>query len=114
MIGFKSEDMLTKGEIAFEARRYYTYQQTVLRPLRKADLQIFTAQDIALVDAIIEELRELDAKELSDLSHNRAWQIANEREAIPYEAIFLSDASLTENDIAWAHETARECGLNVV
>lgn len=106
------KEMLASGEIALESRQYYTYQQTVLKPLRKPNLQVFKARDIALVDAIIRELRQLDASELSDLSHNRAWQIANEREAIPYEAIFLSDASLTEDDIAWAQELAGKCGLD--
>lgn len=107
-------EMVASGEIAMEPRRYYTYQQIVLKPLRKPNLSLFTAEDIALVDAIIQELRELDAKELSDLSHNRAWQIANEREPIPYEAIFLSDDPLTEADVAWAHGLAEKCGLNAV
>jgi len=105
-------EMLESGEIAMEPRQYYTYQQTVLKPLREPNLDLFTARDIALVDAIIQELRELDAKELTDLSHNRAWQIANNKEPIPYEAILLSDASLTADDVAWAHGLAEQCGLN--
>lgn len=103
-------DMLNRGDIVVEQRPYYTRNLDVLTPLRKANIDLFTTREIVLVDAIIEELRDLDATEVSSLSHSRAWEIANERDAIPYEAIFLSDESLTDDDIEWAYNAATECG----
>jgi hypothetical protein len=102
--------MEQRGDIVIEKRHYYTQTQDVVIPLRPADTEIFSKRDLLLVDSIIEELWELDAHEVSVRSHKRAWRVANERDAIPYEAIFLSDEGLTEDDIEWAYEVASECG----
>jgi hypothetical protein len=50
----------------------------------------FSGSEIALVDQLIAELWDLGALEVSDLSHNFVgWQLANEREEIPYETAFV-------------------------
>ena len=102
--------MIENGEIIIEKRDYYTQTQDVVRPLRPANIDLFTTREIALVDGIIKELWEMDANEVSARSHKRGWEAANERDAIPYEAIFLSDESLTEDDIEWAYDAALEAG----
>lgn len=103
-------EMEQRGEILIEKRPYYTQTQDVVKPLRPANTDLFSKRDLLLVDSIIEELWELDANEVSERSHKRGWKVANERDAIPYEAIFLSDEPLTEDDIEWAYQVATECG----
>lgn len=104
------QDMLQKNEIVLEERDYWTRTQTVIKPLRRANLDLFSAREIALVDRVIDELWDLDAYDVSERSHNRGWKAAVENGAIPYQAIFLSDEPLTEDDIQWAYEAATEAG----
>lgn len=99
-----------RGELVVEKRPYYTRTQDVPKPLRPANTDLFSKRDLLLVDSIIEELWELDATEVSERSHKRGWKVANEQGSIPYEAIFLSDEPLTEDDIEWAYDVASQYG----
>jgi hypothetical protein len=79
-------------------------QQRVVN-LRGPDLSVFTAEQIALVDRIIEELWNLDAEEVSELSHRMmGWKLAGMNETIPYETVFISAEPLTESDVERARE----------
>jgi hypothetical protein len=72
-------------------------------------LSLFTPEQIALVDAIIEALRDATAEEVSELSHRMVgWKIVDQNETIPYETIFVSDEPLTEADIERARELAKQ------
>jgi Protein of unknown function (DUF4065) len=104
------EDMLAKNEITIVQRDYWTQTQKVVKPLRPANLDLFSGREIALVDGIIDELWQMDAYEVSQRSHNRGWKAATERDAIPYEAIFLSDEGLDHDDIDWAYSVVNELG----
>jgi uncharacterized phage-associated protein len=104
------QEMVEQGDIVIEKREYWTRTQDVVKPLRRANITIFSAQEIALVDGIIDELWEFDANEVSARSHKRAWKVTNYRDAIPYEAIFLSDEPLSEDDMEWAYGAAINAG----
>jgi hypothetical protein len=76
--------------------------------LRAPDLGVFTAAEIALVDRVIEELWNLDAEAVSDLSHRMmGWRLADLGETIPYETVFISSEPLTETDVQRARELRR-------
>jgi len=105
------EEMLASKDITSEKIPYYTRDLDVVKPLRTANVDLFEKRELILVDAIISELRQFDAHEVSTLSHTRAWTVAGQRESIPYEAIYLSDEGLTEDDIDWAYSSAVTAGL---
>jgi hypothetical protein len=76
--------------------------------LRQPDLSVFTAAQISLVDRIIEELWNLDAEAVSDLSHRMmGWRLADLGETIPYETVFISSEPLTETDVQRGRELRR-------
>jgi hypothetical protein len=76
--------------------------------LRAPDLGVFTAAQIALVDRVIEELWDLDAEAVSELSHRMmGWKLADLGETIPYETVFISSEPLTEADVQRARELRR-------
>ncbi len=57
------------------------------RPIsrRAPKLDLFTPAEIALIDEVIEKLRGLNARDISELSHRFiGWQVADEGEVIPY------------------------------
>jgi hypothetical protein len=77
--------------------------------LRSPKLGVFTADEIAIVDYIIDALSDCDAQTVSDISHRMVgWQIASEGEDIPYETVFLSNEPLTEAEVARGKEIAAE------
>ncbi len=102
-------DLIEEQAAVLVEREYFNYPQKRLFPLRQPDLSKFSAAEIALVDEIIEALRHHNATEVSFLSHINVlgWQIAGDREDIPYEAVFLSAESLTPIDIRRGQEIAR-------
>ncbi len=60
--------------------------QKVPIALREANLEQFSADEIAVVTEVIDRLRSKNAKEISDLSHRFAgWKLAADGEDIPYE-----------------------------
>lgn len=84
--------MEAKGEIKIEKlATYFNRQQHRCIPQRSADLSGFKGRDIELLDMVIQRFWGTNARDISELSHQRAWRIAKENESIPYEAVFLSD-----------------------
>lgn len=72
--------------------------------LREPRLSVFRPEEIDLVRAVVEELWELDATEISDKSHRFAgWQAADPKEEIPYNMVFVDDARpLSAEEEDWA------------
>jgi hypothetical protein len=88
----------------------YSLKRTRLIARREADLSLFTAPDIAILDEVIEQFWGVFAKDASRASHGRAWEIARANyletgdDRIPYEAAFISDDPIDEADIERARE----------
>ena len=85
-------------------------EQQRLVALRDPDLSLFSGEEIALVDQVIEYLRGKSAKEVSELSHNRAWWVAKLGGSIPYEAAFISDENPNERDVERGRELVEQHG----
>ena len=69
--------------------------------LRPPELELFTPEELRLVDEIIDANRGTTATDVSDLSHQFVgWQVARLGEAIPYGTAFLARPSLTEEEVA--------------
>ncbi len=85
----------------------YTQIRTV--NLREPDLSVFRANDIALVDEVIEGLNSLNANNVSDLSHKLVgWKSTVVGDTINYATIFLSDEPLSEAEQKRARELSTE------
>jgi uncharacterized phage-associated protein len=70
--------------------------------LRTPDLEAFTAEEIALVQQVIDDLGAMNAADVCDLSHKFiGWRVAGEGETIPYESVFVSDRELTEEEASY-------------
>ena len=68
--------------------------------LRNANLELFSAQQIKLVDDVIATLSNSTAKTVSDLSHRFiGWELAKERETIPYKIALFDSKTLSKKQI---------------
>lgn len=86
------------------------HTQKQLLPLREPRLDVFKPDEIAIVDAIIEEAWDLTPTQMSDMSHDLpGWQLASPNEEIPYyTALIPSDPiELEEAELAWAQGVAK-------
>lgn len=81
------EEMINEGSLEIILRDYWGKSQKVPVAKRKPNLAVFTADEISLVDFVIEQLRPLDANECSLHSHKYLelfWDLAEYKESIPH------------------------------
>ena len=66
---------------------------------------LFTADEISLVDRAIDYVVAHTAMEISDKSHDVIWELAEIGEEIPYQAMLASRLDgVTKDDVKWARE----------
>jgi len=102
--------LLEEGAIEIEQRQVGNRIQKRVVPRRKAYLELFTGDEIALVDEVIKELWDQSADDVSLVSHDVRWRTVKLQDLIPYEAAFLSQEPLTDEDISRTAALAHEHG----
>ena len=106
-------EMLRDRLIRIVARRVYEHERQRVLPLKDADVEYFTAREISIVDSWIRFFWNKAAKEVSRYSHGKAWKLANEGDSIPYEAVFISNEPVTDEDAERAKSLASKFGWKV-
>jgi hypothetical protein len=105
------DELKSNGSICIRKVPYHGYSQERIVPTREANLALFTAKEIALIDDIIQKLWGINAADISDYTHRLAgWRIAEDQDNIPYESVFLSDEALTQDDVERAKELSDRLG----
>jgi uncharacterized phage-associated protein len=66
---------------------------SVVKPLRKANLDYLSLSDLKCLDKAISEYGTLSFEELTQISHDNAWKSADENESIELEQIALTLAN---------------------
>ncbi len=68
---------------------YFNYPQTKYLPLREADLSKLKANEIKVIDDVLNKVSDKNATEISDYSHNDVpWLTTGDGEIIEYESVF--------------------------
>jgi len=103
-------DMESSGLCKWDERDYYGFPLKKLVPLRDPDLSVLSEEEVRIAQSVIRELWDLNATEVSDLSHRFVgWQAAELGEEIPYETVFVGEPRpLTPEELAWAHAAIDE------
>jgi hypothetical protein len=97
------------GRIKVVERSYYGYPKQDFIALIHAEPQSLSADEMALVDDVIDFVCVRTAKEISELSHDDAWRLAEMGERIPYfMAASFVPVEITDDDRAWARGEARK------
>lgn len=102
--------MIKNGDIVMRTNNYRGKQQNRIIPTRNADLSIFSGDEIALVDQVIDGLCKLNGAQVSEWSHQRAWKTRHDKDFMPYESVFLSDDPVTDGDISRTEQLKKEYG----
>ena len=83
------EQMVAKAELIEVKDKYFAYPQRKYLPLRKPDLGILKGNEIEVIDSVLNRLSDMNAREISDYSHNDVpWLTTEEGKVIEYEAVF--------------------------
>jgi hypothetical protein len=88
-------EMLRDGAIRIERRDFgddVVEHRTIA--IDQPNMRLFTAEDLAFVDAAIRHYWDMTGMETSDESHGVAWKTRNNGDPMPYELAFLSDEPL--------------------
>lgn len=94
------EKLIANCEAALKQTDYCGYAQKRLLALRKPDLRMFTGEEIAEVDSVIETFRDNNGTLACEISHRfLGWEAAKYKETIPYSIAFFSDQELTEEEV---------------
>lgn len=77
-------------EIMPQTERVKEQEGTLLTAKAKADMRLFSAEEVALIDTVCEKLKGMSSGKVSELSHQEpAWQNHFEKpELIPFEEAF--------------------------
>lgn len=92
-------------EISRVESQYFQYPQTKYLPLRNPDLSELKANELKVIDSVLERLSDMNAAEISDYSHKDVpWLTTEEGKIIEYESVFYrtpaySVRSYDEEDI---------------
>jgi transcriptional regulator with XRE-family HTH domain len=83
------DQMKAKGEIIEVKDKYFEFPQRKYLPLRKPDLSVLKGNEIEVIDNVLNKLSDMNAREISDYSHNDVpWLTTDEGKIIEYEAVF--------------------------
>jgi len=81
--------MIKNQEIEKIESSYFEYPQTKYLPLRKPDLSKLKANEIEMIDSVLNKLSDMNATQISEYSHNDVpWLTTEEEEIIEYESVF--------------------------
>ena len=83
------ERMIEGKEIEKVKSEYFNFPQTKYLPRRKPDLAKLKANEIEVIDNVINRLSEMNASQISAYSHNDVpWLTTADGETIEYESVF--------------------------
>lgn len=108
-INYMIKTLVEKEELALSPGYLGTHVQQKPVHLSRPDLSVFSADEIAIVDEVIESLRGKSARQVSELSHEFiGWKVAEMGMNIPYEIALVGAEEITEEDIEFGSELIEE------
>ena len=107
---YARDDLVQEGAIRTERVRIGNFEQIRTIAQRDAVLDLFTPDEIMLVDEVIDRLWPQNATEVSDASHDVRWKVLRNNDAIPYEFAFLSNDPVSEYENKRTLELAAKYG----
>lgn len=83
------EDMEREKELVKIENKYFQYPQRKYLPLREPDLSKLKANEIKMIDEVLEKLSDMNASQISEYSHNDVpWLTTDDGDVIDYESVF--------------------------
>ena len=79
--------------------KYFKHPQTKYLPLRQPDLSILNANEIQLIDNVLNKMSDMNASQISEHSHNDVpWLTTEDGKIIEYESVFYRTTPYSVRD----------------
>lgn len=107
------KDLKDSGTIYIETVEYYGKRLKHITAGRDPDMSSFTEDELAIIEGALRLYGHESASYLSALSHRElGWRLAEYKEEIPYNTLYLGTAGPTEADVHRGEELASLHGWN--
>lgn len=84
------KQLIAEGAAELVTGDFLGRPQHRLLPKRRADLSVFTTAELQTIDDVLDQLADLTARQVSELSHEEpGWELTEIGETIPYATAFL-------------------------
>lgn len=94
-----------EGKILIRKVRHYSYEQYEYLSLTDPDISPFSPQELDIIGRQISWIAPLHATQVSEISHDRTWEIFSDGEEIPMFAVLAAKTrDFTPEDMTWAQE----------
>ena len=82
-------EMIENKEIEVVQSKYFQHLQKKYLPHQEPDLSVFNANEIKVIDDVLQKLSGMNASTISEYSHQDVpWMVTSERQKIDYESVF--------------------------
>ena len=101
-------EMIENKEIEVVKSKYFQHLQKKYLPHQEPDLSVFNANEIKVIDDVLQKLSGMNASTISEYSHQDVpWMVTSERQKIDYESVFYRTPAYSvreySNDEIQAH-----------
>jgi uncharacterized phage-associated protein len=101
-------ELVSEGRLEVTEREYFGLYKKSYIPREPYNAGRISAEEAELIREVADFVRGKSAREISEISHNAAWEAATLGEVIPYyTALRLVPTEVTDSDRQWATESAR-------
>jgi len=85
-------DMQKNREIEAVKSQYFKYEQKKYLPIKRPNLDAFSAREIEHIDDVLARLSDKNAREIESYSHEDIpWKVAGDGKPLSYESVFYRD-----------------------
>ncbi len=96
------------GFLRIETSDYFGFEKKAYHSLRQPKPGVLSNSEVSLIEDVIDFVCAKSAREISDLSHDLAWEVSSMGERIPYAAVMGWHATeITPRDIEVAIAEAK-------
>jgi uncharacterized phage-associated protein len=96
------------GRMDVKRRDYFGFPKYDFVTLRAPDTSRLSQRELQLLDDVVDFVCARSAREISELSHNAAWESVAVGERIPYYTAFdLQPVEISDEDVEWGASEAR-------
>ena len=97
--------LVANGDLEKIEMDYFGRTQQKFIAKREPNINVFTKEEIFLIDGVLESICDHNATEISELSHLfLAWNIAENKEELPFHSFLLDIEDPTDKDLEWANK----------
>ncbi|KAA6440270.1 DUF4065 domain-containing protein [Dyadobacter flavalbus] len=98
------DELCENGDITIVEKERFGFIQKKLIAKRPSNNELFSKDEIILIDEVLKNICDISATDISDFSHQfMAWKYARDREELPLFTYLLTYKTASENDRNWAN-----------